>query len=113
MCGGRQEYNNGTIISARKKALKAPIQNIDYAISADKDLILSYTDEARNITERYVTPLRRYNESPPGSRKWLEAYCHLRNEGRTFRMDRINSCKPVKRKKEQSLVTPRKRPAPR
>jgi len=46
-----------------------------------------YRDEQGNLTERSVLPLR-YFEARDG-REFLKAWCFLRNDERTFRVDRI------------------------
>lgn len=47
---------------------------------------LVYVDERGRQTERAVTMWRLYNQN---GRRYLQAYCHLRKENRTFRVDRI------------------------
>ncbi len=59
---------------------------IDEALKSGRRLFLSYIDGSGRVTERWVTPRE---VSRTGGIVALVAYCHLRNEERNFRLDRI------------------------
>jgi predicted DNA-binding transcriptional regulator YafY len=63
---------------------------IQEALANKKDLFICYVDQKGNETQRRITPrqilvLRDYI--------YISAHCHLRDEDRTFRLDRITEFK--------------------
>jgi predicted DNA-binding transcriptional regulator YafY len=56
------------------------------AIYAGRKLQLTYVDKGGNRTTRLVTPIQVMGLA---DYIYLRAYCHLRKEERTFRLDRI------------------------
>lgn len=59
---------------------------VQEALASKKDLLIRYVDQKGTETQRRITPkqilvLRDYI--------YVSAYCHLRNEDRSFRLDRI------------------------
>lgn len=59
---------------------------LDEAINAGKRLQITYVDKGGKRTTRVVTPLQVMGLS---DYIYLRAHCHLRNDERTFRLDRI------------------------
>ncbi|MBI4723114.1 MAG: WYL domain-containing protein [Candidatus Stahlbacteria bacterium] len=55
-------------------------------------VVIKYTDTKGNKTERIVTPIE---VDKHHNTEFLIAFCHLRNEQRVFRMDRIKGIKIV------------------
>lgn len=64
-------------------------QRIRLAKSLGRRLWIDYVDEDGRNTHRWVSIHEKIFEGPPGNRAWIKAYCHLRKEDRTFRVDRI------------------------
>jgi len=56
------------------------------AIYSGKRLQITYVDKDGEMTERWVTPLQVLGLT---DYLYLRAFCHLRNDERTFRLDRI------------------------
>jgi hypothetical protein len=75
---------------ARDKPLPK-LQMLPYALKVEtgRDFIISYCDVAGELTDRRITI--QSVEAPNGFEKplYVSAYCHLRNELREFRTDRI------------------------
>ncbi len=65
---------------------------IDEYIKTGRKLIIKYISASGEQTERIVTPieLNRYKNT-----EYLIAFCHLRNEERAFRIDRILESHPI------------------
>jgi DNA polymerase III subunit epsilon len=59
-------------------------------IQSGKRLFITYIDKEGERTERWVTPMQVLGLS---DYIYLRGYCHLRNDERTFRLDRIVSIK--------------------
>jgi hypothetical protein len=53
---------------------------------------IKYIDADGEVTERIIEPLKLYQS---GERHYIKAFCHLRGEERSFRLDRIIEMKPV------------------
>jgi predicted DNA-binding transcriptional regulator YafY len=72
---------------------------IQKALDSDKRVLLKYYSMSSGLTERKVSPIKLNS-------KYLEAFCHLRNEERQFRVGRIVSArilnKSVLHEKEKS-----------
>ena len=68
-------------------SFESVVESIRKAIEAKQDLEISYTG-GRNTTWRRVTPWQIKGMS-------LRGYCHLRQEERDFRLDRIIECHTV------------------
>ena len=71
-----------------------------------KSYRILYQSESGRATERTIDLLR-VSQAYDG-RVFLKAYCHLRNEERTFRMDRVTSCECLA---ARSPAPPAPRPA--
>jgi DNA polymerase-3 subunit epsilon len=56
------------------------------AIDSGKDLLITYQDGDGERTQRWITPIQVLGLS---DYIYLRAYCHLRRDERTFRLDRI------------------------
>jgi DNA polymerase III epsilon subunit family exonuclease len=70
------------------------IAEIDSAIRRGDQVEISYLSARGERTERLITPL---SLSAAGGALTVEAYCHLRGEGRTFRISGIQEVRPVRR----------------
>jgi hypothetical protein len=76
-------------------------KEIQGCINEGRDIQFTYQDEKGDITERIVTPQETYwgNSQRLGlGRKkirtcYLEAFCHLRNDERTFILERMSHMK--------------------
>jgi hypothetical protein len=68
---------------------------IKLAKSTDKRLWIRYIDETGAQTERWLKVYQILHEKSASktSRKWVEGYCELRAEDRSFRIDRIQMAK--------------------
>jgi DNA polymerase-3 subunit epsilon len=87
-------YTVGDLIYAQGEPIYTPPppqiplpEPIDHAVAASKDLEILYFGKDGQ-TERHITP--RYAAHHRGH-DYLIAYCHLRQEQRSFRLDRIFS----------------------
>lgn len=69
----------GETLSSEQSALQA-------AISAQQDVLIEYHNARQQILSRQITPLLLGGY---GSYAYVEAYCHLRQEHRQFRLNRI------------------------
>tara|TARA_B100001123_G_C14857229_1_gene846543 strand:- start:32 stop:451 length:420 start_codon:yes stop_codon:yes gene_type:complete len=58
----------------------------------DTDYEIEYGDDSGYQTIRTISPIRFFSYN---SSEYIEAYCHLRKENRTFKIDRVKSFKPV------------------
>lgn len=83
----------GDLLYAQKGAIYSPMRDdvllpplLADALSAQRDVKIRYVSQVGTINSRRVTP--RY-ATQNGGTTYLIAYCHLRNEQRTFRLDRI------------------------
>lgn len=76
-------YSTGSIADLEK--LKE-----DMNIAIDNQLLvqITYRKDCGEISERTLSTI---SESSPFGKGYLTAYCHLRSEGRTFKLDRIQS----------------------
>jgi DNA polymerase III epsilon subunit family exonuclease len=72
--------------------LAAVITTLQEAIPAGKPLQLRYQPEKAPETVRVVQPLEVYYERGHG---YIRAFCHLRQEERNFRFDRIAELRPL------------------
>jgi predicted DNA-binding transcriptional regulator YafY len=69
--------------------LAGPLERIREALVAHRKLELRYRDEADRLSERVVRPLGAFF----WGRSWtLSAWCELREDFRTFRLDRVERC---------------------
>jgi len=67
-------------------------KRLNTSIVTNQPVTFSYIDRDGVGTFRPVRPLRVYED---GGRWYLEAYCFLRMEERTFRLDRMEDVKPM------------------
>ena len=89
----------GDLLYAQKGAIYSPSrENVQLpplladALSAQKDVKIRYVSQVGTINSRRITP--RY-ATQNGGVTYLIAFCHLRQEQRTFRLDRIMGAEPV------------------
>ena len=77
-----------------KKTLTT-LDKVKLALSSNKRLWIRYTDEKGKQTVRWVKVYRIFSENSQThkNRKWMETRCELRNEDRSFRINRINHAK--------------------
>jgi DNA polymerase III epsilon subunit-like protein len=83
----------GSFISGTLKPGKKTIKNekkmrfaINNAIYHNETIAISYQDLTGVVTKREVTPLRLFYNY---TEQYLEAFCHLRNDKRLFRLERM------------------------
>ena len=76
--------------STRFGAIMAgPLERVREALVAQRKLELAYRDERDRLSERVVRPLGAFF----WGRSWtLSAWCELRQDFRTFRLDRVERC---------------------
>jgi len=65
-------------------------QRLDLALSMKKNVHLVYTNEKGDMTKRWVTIERIFGIGKLDKIQMIEGYCHLRNDTRIFRVDRIS-----------------------
>jgi predicted DNA-binding transcriptional regulator YafY len=69
--------------------IAGPLERIREALVAHRKLELTYRDEKDQKSERVVRPLGAFF----WGRSWtLSAWCELRDDFRTFRLDRVERC---------------------
>ncbi|MDO8650228.1 MAG: HNH endonuclease [Candidatus Berkelbacteria bacterium] len=68
------------------KVKDSKISIINSSLRSGDDLVIDYLDKNNQSTNRRITPKGIVCES---GQYYLSSYCHLRNEGRTFRISRI------------------------
>jgi hypothetical protein len=68
-------------------------EEIEPYVNEGIDLELQYRDGSGDVTERTIIPDRLYRSS--NGLCYLKGYCRLREEDRTFRLDRILSFEPL------------------
>lgn len=75
----------------RTSSLGPVFKSISLALMNDRQIGLEYCDYKGRITQRQVSPLKLvyYDEN-----WYLDAYCHLRSELRSFMLARINTTEP-------------------
>ncbi|MGW1677446.1 helicase-associated domain-containing protein [Saccharopolyspora sp. NPDC002376] len=64
------------------------IELLEEAIATETDVEIEYQDQQGSCTTRVITPL--FIAGP-----YLDSYCHLREDDRQFRMDRIRAVSPL------------------
>ena len=64
---------------------------IEEAVASKKRLFICYVDSKGNETRRWITPKQVLTLN---DYIYLAAHCHLRDEDRSFRLDRISEMKP-------------------
>lgn len=78
----------GSGLQKNKQETPSFIDVIKEAVSKNKKLILHYCDRTHKHTSRIITPIKimfnDYNNTTQ-----IESFCHLRNEKRTFYLERI------------------------
>jgi len=62
------------------------------AIQQQQDLLLAYHNTRQQQLERQITPLLLGGTGP---RRYVEAFCHLRQANRQFRLNRIQDLSPI------------------
>ena len=83
--GGLLDAQGGTIPMPAVRQVPLP-PTIQEALAREGDLYIRYASARGEETERIVQPLR---VTSRGDYIYLEAYCHLREARRVFRLDRI------------------------
>jgi hypothetical protein len=66
--------------------MRAVVKTIEEIMEFFDFVRIWYADNNGEITDRIIEPIRVYVKQ---ERYYLEAFCHLRDEERTFRLDRI------------------------
>jgi predicted DNA-binding transcriptional regulator YafY len=74
------------------RAIEPLMDELRNAISAHEVLRISYADSGNKSSRRNIRPLALYFW---GSVWTLATWCELRNDFRSFRIDRIRECKPT------------------
>ena len=64
-------------------------EKINLSLSMKRRLNIVYIDDSGNETQRWISIERRFNINDGPSWYYVEAFCHLRKEKRTFKVDRI------------------------
>ena len=62
------------------------------SMNNDNDYEIEYLDNNGTKTKRTISPIRSFSYN---SKRYVEAYCHLRKENRSFKINSIMSMKPV------------------
>ncbi|MER5389109.1 helicase C-terminal domain-containing protein [Saccharopolyspora sp. NPDC002686] len=84
--------NVGRILAERAAGLSdLELELLEEALATGTDLEISYRDQRGSCTTRVITPHFIAGE-------YLESYCHLRDDDRQFRLDRIRAVSPLKRR---------------
>ncbi|MEM9774164.1 MAG: exonuclease domain-containing protein [Chloroflexota bacterium] len=81
----------GAIYSPQRSEVQLPPLIAD-AMAAQSDLTIKYVSEVGTVNSRRITP--RYATQHQAT-TYLIAYCHLRQQQRTFRVDRIMGAEPI------------------
>ncbi|RKT86207.1 Helicase conserved C-terminal domain-containing protein [Saccharopolyspora antimicrobica] len=82
----------GTVLAERTVGLSdLEVEHIRKAISTETEVEIEYRDQNGSCTTRVITP-----HIVAGDH--LDAYCHLREEDRLFRLDRIRAVSPAPRR---------------
>ena len=79
----------GQDAAQKTSRIKNKLTNLDkvkLALSSNKRLWIRYTDDKGTQTERWIKVYRI-------NKKWVESRCELRNDDRSFRIDRIDFAK--------------------
>ena len=71
---------------AARSAIPTAEDILSSALRSGSEVYITYHDGSGDFTERKIVPMRRYAVR---GREYLCAWCFLRQEERTFRMDRI------------------------
>jgi hypothetical protein len=90
---GRKIYNTGRSFGdlnnyGKNYSLSPKIKTINEALERHHDVVIEYNDIKHIHTNRRITPRRLYIKN---NKKYLEAFCHLRNAKRTFRVARMQT----------------------
>jgi len=70
----------------RRSSNNEKLQSLRYVINNRKTISIVYEKQDGSITVREIAPNNIYEED---NRLYVQAYCYLRNERRTFRVSRI------------------------
>src|SRR5438045_5462750 len=79
-------HQGGTMDLARPPAARVLPLELEEALEANRPVLLEYIDGFGNRTERIVQPLHVRRR---GGQLMLIAHCALRNDSRTFKLDRV------------------------
>ena len=82
------EIDNLSSYGFNYKVKGSKISIINSSLRDKKDLVIDYLDKSNRITHRRITPKEIIHQE---GRYYLVSHCHLRNDGRTFRISRITS----------------------
>lgn len=86
----RSNVLKGNEVTDKTKDNRSIIELIRGAIREGKDISIHYCDRRRRHTSRSITPLELVHSEYNDTSK-LTAYCHLREEERTFYVERIRN----------------------
>lgn len=64
-------------------------ERLDLAQSRNSKIWIQYVDENGEITDRWVRVINRFKEKKVPRREYVEVHCYMRDDKRTFRLDRI------------------------
>ncbi|KXA89106.1 hypothetical protein AKJ62_03750 [candidate division MSBL1 archaeon SCGC-AAA259D14] len=84
----RNKTLHGSGLQKDKPEKPSSIDTIKEAVKTGQQLAIHYCDRNRNHTSRVITPEKIEKSSYDGTTR-VKAYCHLRDDERTFRLDRI------------------------
>jgi len=84
-----ENYNHPNSASHSKELHYSPnlLNTIDNAVNNRKVAIIEYDSFAKGVTQREVEPLAVIFQD---KKRHLVAWCRLRNDYRSFRLDRLN-----------------------
>lgn len=72
---------------------------LNFAQEYDQSALIEYVDESGEITDRWISVISFKYEVQQGDRIWIRSHCFLRNDERSFRLDRFNSIKQLSENK--------------
>ena len=65
-------------------------ERLRLALSKNSKILISYLDSSDHESKRWIK-IKEFTYESGGSRVWIRSHCYLRDEERTFRLDRIIS----------------------
>lgn len=72
---------------------------LNFAKEYNQSALVEYVDENGEVTNRWISVIDFKYEIQRGDRIWIRAHCFLRNDERSFRLDRFNAIKQLSVKK--------------
>jgi 5-methylcytosine-specific restriction endonuclease McrA len=81
---------SGTKAGIKKKYSNLTIkEKLELALSMNQKNGIKYIDNKHNLTERWIKIDKIYSEKNEYKKIWIEAYCFLRDDTRSFRLDGV------------------------